>query len=668
VTSLPAPLSDPATPQTQAPPVARTSAAALAPRVDRLTQTWSRKPGVRGWLDSSNHKDISLRIIVTALLFFAISGALALLMRLQLARPEQHLLGPDLYNQFFTVHGTAMLFLFAVPIMEGIGLYVVPLMIGTRNVAFPKLNAFGYWTFLFAGLMLFGSLALNIGADAGWFAYPPLSGPQYSPGKRVDFWSQMITLTEVAALVGAVEIVTTVFKQRAVGMSLARMPLFVWAMVITSFMIIFAMPSVMLASGMLATDRMPDVNTHFFNPAEGGDALLYQHIFWFFGHPEVYIIFIPATGFVSDMIPVFSRRPIFGYTAVLLSLIATAFIGFGLWVHHMFATPVPQLGQGMFTAASMLIAIPSGVQVFCWIATIWLGRPWLRVPLLYILSFVMLFVMGGLTGVMVASVSLDLQLHDTYFVVAHFHYVLIGAAVFPLLGALHFWYPKWTGRMPNETAAAVACGLAFVGFNLAFFPMHQLGLLGMTRRVYTYTADTGWGPLNLLATIGAFTFALSLLIQFVNYVVSLKGGKPAGDNPWGAPTLEWATTSPPPPYNFRALPSVRSAYPVWQDDPATTPVVVGLSESKREVLTTTLMDARPEHKYELAGDGISPLLLAIVVTLTAIGLCFHPWALPIGLGAAGVVLIGWFWAQSVSQRRESEHEAEAEGQTGEVSS
>src|SRR4051812_15110308 len=329
-----------------------------------LHKTWLRPSGIGGWIVTTNHKDIAIRYIVTAFLFFFAAGILALTMRLQLAKPQNHVLGPDLYNQFFTVHGTTMMFLFAVPVMEGVALYFIPLMVGTRNVAFPRLNAFGYYTYLFGGLLLWGGLLMNTGPDAGWFAYPPLSGPAFSPGKRVDIWADMVTTTEIAALVGAVEIIVTVFKQRAVGMSLNRLPLYVWAMVVTSFMVLFAMPAVMLASSYLPMDRMPHVNTHFLNPAEGGDALLYQHVFWFFGHPEVYIIFIPATGFVSMILETFCGRKIFGYTAMVLSLIAVGFIAFGLWVHHMFATPVPNLGQAFFSGASMMIVIPNGIQMF----------------------------------------------------------------------------------------------------------------------------------------------------------------------------------------------------------------------------------------------------------------------------------------------------------------
>src|SRR3954447_2794285 len=603
---------------------------------------WSRRRGLLGWLCSTNHKDIAIRYIVTAFVFFSLAGVLALLMRIQLAFPEMHFLGPDTYNQFFTVHGSTMMFLFAVPIMEGIGLYFVPLMVGTRNVAFPRMNAFGYYTYLCGGLLLWGGLLTNTGADAGWFAYVPLSGPQFSPGHRVDVWADMITLTEIAALVGAVEIICTVFKQRAPGMSLNRIPIFVWAQVVTSFMIIFAMPSVMVASGFLAMDRLAHVNTHFFNPAESGDALLYQHLFWFFGHPEVYIIFIPATGFVATIVETFSGRRMFGYSALVLSMIATGFIGFGLWVHHMFATPLPNLGRSFFTASSMMIAIPNGVQIFCWIATLWGGRVRLTVPLLFIGGFFINFVIGGLTGVMLASVPIDVQVHDTYFVVAHFHYVLIGGAVFPFFGALYYWFPKWTGRMLSDSLGRLNFWTLFVGFNLTFFPMHILGLHGMTRRIYTYVAETGWGHLNLLASIGAAIIGFSVLLFVVNVANAMRRTVSAGANPWLAPSLEWATASPPPAYNFYNLPSVSDAEPLWHD-PEQKPVVVGLSTEKREVLNTTIIDAVPEHRYELATDSIWPLALAIVVGLTMTFVIFTPWAIPAGMFFSLIVLYAWFW-------------------------
>jgi cytochrome c oxidase subunit 1 len=606
----------------------------------RLEEIWKSPPGIHGWFRNVFHKPISERMLITALVFFALAGVLAFLMRLQLAVPENTLLGPDLYNQFFTVHGSTMMFLFAVPVMQAAGLYFVPLMIGTRNLAFPRLNAFGYYMFLIGGLLLWVGLALNIGADTGWFSYVPLAGPEHSPGKRVDFWAQMITFTEIASLVGAVEIIVTIFKLRAPGMSLNRMPIFIWAMLVQSFMILFAMPSVMLASGFLAMDRL--VDTHFFNQAEGGDPLLWQHLFWFFGHPEVYIIFIPATGMVSMLVQTFARRPIFGYTAVVLSLIATGFLGFGLWVHHMFAVGLPQLGQSFFTAASMLIAIPSGVQIFCWIATLWSGRLVVRTPLLFVLGFIVTFVMGGLTGVMQASVPFDLQVHDSFFVVAHFHYVLIGGAVFPLIGALYYWFPKMTGRMMSERLGRWNFWLFFLGFHLTFFPMHQLGLAGMPRRVYTYLPETGWGSLNVLATAGAALLGIAVLLFLANVLLSARGGMRAGANPWDADTLEWGIPSPAPVYNYAYLPTVSSRTPLWKKEEEQ-PVVTGMRADILEVLVTSLLDARPDHRHLLDGPSYWPVLTAVAAGIGIITAIFTPWGVVIGAVLVAMTLSGWFW-------------------------
>jgi cytochrome c oxidase subunit 1 len=529
------------------------------------------------------------------------------------------------------------------------GTYLVPLMVGTRSVPFPRLNAYAYFVYLIAGILLYAGLILNIGPDAGWFAYVPLSGPEYGIGKRVDLWSQMVSLTEIAALAGAVQIIVTVLKQRAPGMSLNRIPLYVWAMVVTSFMVIFAMPAVMLSSSLLSMDRMTSVSTHFFNAAEGGDPILWQHLFWFFGHPEVYIIFIPATGFVSAIVTTFARRKTFGYTALVLTMISTAFIGFGVWVHHMFATPLPQLGQSIFTASSMLIVIPNGVQIFCWIATLWLGRLNLKTPLIFVLGFFAIFVLGGLTGVMLASVPLDLQLHDTFFVVAHFHYVLIGGAVFPLFGAIYYWFPKMTGRMLHETAGIVNFVLLFNGFNLVFFPMHIIGLDGMPRRIYTYVPETGWGDLNMLATIGAFIMGVGVLVFVSNVFYSLRRGKIAGDDPWGADTLEWSTSSPPPSYNYQNLPVVTGRHAVWEPTRGAM-VVTGLHIRIREVLCTTIHDASPGHRYALNGPSIFPFLLSLVTGATFIAFMFTPWSIPGGLVLSFLVLLGWFWSNSIEHR------------------
>ena len=622
-----------------------------------LEKTWFEPRGFLGWLSRTDHKTIGLRIIFTAFIFFVLGGILALFMRLQLMQPENGVLGPDLYNQFFTTHGTSMMFLFAVPVMEGMGIYLVPLMVGTRNLAFPRLNALGYYVYLIGGILLYVGLILNVGPDAGWFAYVPLSGPEYSPGKRVDLWSQMVSLTEIAALIGAVGIITTVFKQRAPGMSLNRIPLFVWAQVVTSFMVIFAMPAVMIASSLLAMDRLTNVSTHFFNQAEGGDPILWQHLFWFFGHPEVYIIFIPATGFVSAIITTFARRKTFGYTALVLTMIATGFIGFGVWVHHMFTTPLPQLGQSIFTASSMLIVIPNGVQIFCWLATLWTGKWNLKTPLIFVLGFFAIFVMGGLTGVMLASVPLDLQLHDTFFVVAHFHYVLIGGAVFPLFGAIYYWFPKFTGKLLSERAGIANFILLFVGFNLVFFPMHILGLNGMPRRVYTYIPETGWTDLNFLATVGAFVMGLGALAFAGNVFYSLKYGRAAGDNPWGADTLEWSVSSPPPTYNFQYIPVVQGRHAIWNRT-EDAPVVTGLSVKVRETLATTIHDAAPKHRYELMGPSIFPFLLSLVVGGVFTGFIFTAWMMPIGMALTFIVLFGWFWSNSTGHRAFSEEKVQ----------
>jgi cytochrome c oxidase subunit I+III len=607
----------------------------------KLTSSWRENSGLWGWLTSTNHKSIAKRYIITAIVFFILGGLEAGMMRLQLSRPENRFIGPDLYNQIFTMHGSTMMFLFAVPVMEGVGLWLVPLMIGTRNVAFPRLNALGYWMFLFGGVLLYVGFFTNTGPDAGWFAYVPLAGPEYTPGKRMDIWAQMITFTEIAALIGAVELITTIFKQRAPGMSLNRMPLFVWAELITSFMIIFALPAIVVSSTMLATDRL--IDTHFFNPAEGGDALLWQHLFWFFGHPEVYIIFIPALGMVSSVVEAFTQRRIFGYPAMILSMVSTAFLGFSLWVHHMFATPLPQLGQSFFTAASSAISIPSGVQIFCWIATIWSGRPRFATSFMFVIGFFFLFIIGGLSGVMIASVPYDLQVHDTFFIVAHFHYVLLGGAVFPLWAGFYLWFPKITGRLLNERAGKWNFWLFFIGMNVTFFPMHILGLMGMPRRVYTYLPEMGWGPLNSLASLGAVFIVASMCVFIGNVIYSLKNGAPAGDNPWNAPTLEWATTSPPPSYNHLFIPVVEGRDPLWDAPAEELSVVTGLRTDRHEGLVTSIMDAIPEHRYEFKKETILPLLLAVFGGGSIVIAIFTPWGVTIGAIFSAIILAAWFW-------------------------
>src|SRR3954463_8816083 len=609
-----------------------------------LQRAWSDPPGVVGWFSAIDHKAIGRRYLVTAFAFFVGAGIMAALMRMQLARPENTLIGPDLYNQLFTTHGTVMMFLFAVPVMQGMAIYLVPLMVGSRTIAFPRMNAFAYWVYLFGGLFIFTCLLFDFGPDAGWFSYVPLAGPQYTPGKRADVWAQMITFTQLSGLLAAVVVIATVFKLRTPGMTLARLPLFVWAMLATAFMILFAMPSVMLASTALILDRL--VSTHFFNPAEGGDALLWQHLFWFFGHPEVYFIFIPGLAFMSAMIPTFSRRPIYGYPAIVLSLTTTAFLSFGLWVHHMFATHIPDLGKSFFTAASMMIAIPTALQIFCWITTMWKGRLDLRTPMLFVLAFFFILVLGGLTGIMVASVPLDLQLHDTYFVVAHLHYVLLGGAVFPLFGAWYYWFPKITGRMMGERLGRWQFWLFFIGFNVAFYPMHHLGLKGMPRRVYTYSEASGWGDLNLLATLGAATIALSLALFGVNGRARLRRPLAAPENPWGGGTLEWATSSPPPAYNFDRQLIVRTRDPLWEPidlQPSEPTHVLGLAETQREALITTVLDAMPDHRLTFPNPSIWPFVSAVAVSVLFMGSIFTPWAVVWGAIPVAMAVTLWFW-------------------------
>jgi cytochrome c oxidase subunit I+III len=607
-----------------------------------LDQTWRDPPGFFGWFCAVNHKDIARRFLVTTLVFFALGGLLAAAMRLQLARPGNTLMGPDLYNQVFSMHGTTMMFLFAVPVMLAVAMYLVPLMIGARSVAFPRMNAYAYYIYLFGGAMIWIAFFLNTGPEAGWFSYPPLAGPEYSPGKRTDFWAQMITFTEVSALLEAVVLICTIFKLRAPGMTLNRVPLFVWAMLVTSFTIMFSMPSVALGSAMMIMDRL--VGTHFYNPGEGGDALLWQHLFWFFGHPEVYLIFMPGLGFISAIIPTFARRPIFGYTAMVLSLIATGFLAFGLWVHHMYATNIPELGKSFFTAASILIAIPTAVQIFCWIATLWTGRLNFKTPLLFVLAFFFILVLGGMTGLMLASVSLDSQVHDSYFVVAHLHYVLIGGSVFPLFGAFYYWYPKFVGRMMSERLGRWSFWAMLVGFNVAFFPMHLLGLRGMPRRIYTYQEAMGWGPLNLLASIGAFLFAFGILLTLINAVRSARAGALAPADPWGGGTLEWATASPPRSANFPALPVVHGRDPVWQPAPPGQPDhVQGLAADVREVLVTTLVDARPDNRMNFPSPTPWPFVAAVATTILFVWSIFSPWAVVWGSILVAVTLVFWFW-------------------------
>jgi cytochrome c oxidase subunit I+III len=609
--------------------------------LETLERTWAVPGGFVGWFMAVNHRSIGKRYVVTALCFFLLAGLQALLMRIQLAQPGLNIIDAENYRQLFTMHGLTMMFFFAVPIMEGVGMYLVPLMIGARDMALPRLNAFGYYVYLIAGTVLYLGWFMGLAPNSGWFNYVPLAGREHEPGLNIDLWATMITFIEVAALVAAVGMIVTIFRQRVPGMTLNRMPIFVWAMLIMSFMIVFAMPPLMVASIMLAIDRT--VGGHFFNPDMLGDAVLWQHIFWFFGHPEVYIIFVPALGFVSAIVATFCRRPVFGYTAVVLALIATGFISFGLWVHHMYAAGLPQLAMSFFTAASMMIAIPTAVQFFCWIGTIWNGRPSFKTPMLFVIGFFVVFLLGGVTGVMLGSVPFNLQTHDTHFVVAHMHYVLIGGGVFPLFGAIYYWFPKVTGRMLSETLGKWHFWLFFVGVNVTFFPQHHLGFMGMPRRIYTYLPEMGWGTLNLLSTLGALTIAASILVMVANIALSLRSGEIAGDDPWGGPTLEWATSSPPANYNFRYPPTVASRHPLWDPNQAQQPVITGLRSDRRETLVTQLMDAEPDYRAVLPGPTLVPFFTALAVSVSFIGVMFGQHWVPIGGVLTFIMFTVWNW-------------------------
>ena len=613
----------------------------------RLAEIWKTEPGWRGWLSCVDHKVIGLRYIVTAFVFLILGGLEALMLRLQLARPNGHILSPEAYNQLFTMHGVTMIFLYASPVLSGFSNYLWPLMLGSRDMAFPRLNALSYWLFLAAGLFLYAAFALGVAPDAGWFNYVPLSGPIYDTGLNIDVYALGMVLLGLSTTVGAANFVVTLFRLRAPGMSLNRMPILVWGTLTASVANLLVIPSVSLAFFLLWMDR--NLGTHIFDSTRGGQALLWQHLFWIFAHPWVYVVVLPAMGIVSDALPTFCRRPLVAYSAVALATMATMMVGFEVWIHHMFATGLPTLALSFFGAASLVIAIPSAVAVFAWIATIWGGNPVLRVPFLYFAGFVLMFVIGGVSGVMTAAVSLDWQLNETYFVVAHLHYVLLGINVFPVLGGIIYWFPKFTGRMTNERLGQVAFWVLFIGFNLAFFPMHVLGLLGMPRRIYTYAPDMGWSTLNLVITIGAFLFAFGILLFLVDIAISLKRGKPAGDNPWDAATLEWATPSPPPAYNFAVIPIIASRHPLWEDRLQDVEGKSRLDEGYtllhgRETIGTTALDAEPNVILAMPGDSYAPFILSVGATAIFTGLLLHVWVLA-GAGAVvtAAAIILWLW-------------------------
>jgi cytochrome c oxidase subunit 1 len=487
-----------------------------------------------------------------------------------LAQPNGKVLDPQTYNQIFTMHGVTMIFLFVMPTLAGFGNYLVPLMLGARDMAYPRMNAFGYWLLLFGGIFIQSSFLLGQAPDAGWFNYVPLStaGSSFSPahviatpGMNTDFWVLGTTLLGISSIAGSLNFVVTILKLRAPGMSVNRMPLFSWMILVMSFLLLFALPSLTVASFMLLLDR--HLGTHFFDYTANGDPLLWQHLFWSFGHPEVYILILPAFGIISEIIPVFSRKPIFGYTFIAWSGVAIGFLSFTVWAHHMFAVGLPSVAQAFFATSTTLIAIPTAVKIFNWIATMVGGKISFKTPMLFAIGFVAMFLIGGLNGVALAVVPFDYQVTDSYFVVAHIHYVLFGGSAFAIFAGLYYWFPKFTGKMLDERLGKWHFWLALIGMNLTFFPMHLLGILGMPRRVYTFPGNLGWNELNLIASIGAFLIGLSVMVLFYNFIASLKNGQKAGDDPWDAFTLEWDTTSPPKKYNFLEIPIVRSRRPFY---------------------------------------------------------------------------------------------------------
>jgi cytochrome c oxidase subunit I len=615
-------------------------------RIERLQRVWRPRPGVLGWLTTVDHKRIGLLYLFTTLAFFGAGGIEALLIRTQLAQPQEGFIGPETYDQLMTMHGVTMIFFFIIPMTTGaFGNYLVPLMIGARDMAFPRLNALSYWLFLGSGLFIYVGVFIHRAPNCGWFCYAPLNRRTFDPGPNVDFYALGLIFNSIASTATALNFIVTIFKLRAPGMSLNRMPLFIYAMLAVSLSLIFALPS--LTADLVFLELQRKAGFHFFDVAHGGDPLLWQHLFWLFGHPEVYIIVLPAFGIATSIIPTFTKRRMIAFPLVALAELLVAFIGFGVWAHHMFATGLPTITLIAFAAASMMVVIPSTIQVFAWTFTVVLGRPEFRAPLLFIGGFIVFFVLGGLSGIMFAAIPFDQAATDTYFVVAHFHFIIFGAAVFPILGGLYYWFPKVTGRLYHERAAQISFWLTFAGTAITFFPMHIVGLLGMTRRVYTYEPGQGWDGYNLTETLGAFVLTAGLLLIFANLIWSRFRGAPAGPDPFHGGTLEWATTSPPPEYNFAVVPKVTSPYPNWDredraEDARRLQAGTLVLDEGHETPASTVRDGYLDEVLEMPPESPWPLVVGVTTALIFTMLLLGHFVL--ACVAAGLTLLavaGW---------------------------
>ncbi|MFP5377046.1 MAG: cbb3-type cytochrome c oxidase subunit I [Acidimicrobiia bacterium] len=650
-------------------PLARPGVASMEPAIettatdDELQARWADPPGLWGRLRAVQNDAIGKRLLLTGFFFLLLGGSVdSLVMRLQLARPESDLVSPQLFNELFTNHGSVTMFLVILPIFEGFAILLLPLLLGTREMPFPRLGAFAYYTFLFGGLLYYSSTLFQLVPDAGWFAYTPLSTEEFSPGLALDFWVLGLGVAEVGAIAAAGEIIIGILKMRAPGMTLSRLPLFAWAMLVTAFMILFAFTPLIVGSLLMELDR--GFGTRFFDVAHGGSSLLWQHLFWIFGHPEVYIQFLPATGIVSMALPVLLRRRIVGYTWLVGAFVAIGFLSFGLWAHHMFTVGLPPLVLAFFAAASMVIGVPAGVQIFAWLATIRAGTPRWNTAFLFLVGFLVVFVIGGITGIMVAAVPFDSQAHDSYFVVGHLHYVLIGGVAFPIFAGIYYWWPKFTGRLLNERLGKLNFWLLFVGVNVAFFPMHVVGLLGMPRRVYTYPAGLGWEVWNLISTAGVFLIVPGILAFIVNIVYSRRRGPPAGANPWGGDTLEWAVASPPLDHGWSVVPIVHSRHPLWdQDDlrtadPELRRFVDAFSRWPlrwRAALVVRATDARPEEVFRVGGPSAWPLVTAVgAVMIFAAELLKLRWGAALAALVVVAGVIGWNWPQQPPMSEDEE--------------